>query len=36
MLSRAGLETARTWGSWDGDDFDFESRRLIVHARRRV
>jgi SAM-dependent methyltransferase len=34
MLEQAGLEPLAAWGSWDGHDYGFESRRLIVHARK--
>lgn len=34
MLARAGLDVVETWGGFDGSPFGFESRRLIVHARK--
>jgi hypothetical protein len=36
MLERAGLPVEETWGGFDGAPYGFESRRLIVHARRRA
>ena len=33
MMERAGLHVAETWGSWDGDALELDSRRLIVLAR---
>jgi SAM-dependent methyltransferase len=36
MLERAGLPIAATWGGFDGEPYGFETRRLIVHARRRA
>jgi SAM-dependent methyltransferase len=35
LLDRAGLDVAETWGSFDGAPYGFESRRLIVYARKR-
>jgi ubiquinone/menaquinone biosynthesis C-methylase UbiE len=36
MLARAGLEPVETWGDFEGAPFGFESRRLIVRARKRA
>jgi SAM-dependent methyltransferase len=33
MMERAGLRVEETWGSWDGDPLELDSRRLIVLAR---
>jgi SAM-dependent methyltransferase len=33
MMGRAGLRVETTWGSWEGDPLELDSRRLIVLAR---
>jgi SAM-dependent methyltransferase len=35
MLDRAGLDVVEAWGSFEGEPYGFESRRIIVHARAR-
>jgi len=34
MLARAGLEVKGAWGDWDTSELSFESRRLILLARK--
>ncbi len=34
MLERAGLAVEEAWGGWDGSELSFESRRLIMLARK--
>jgi SAM-dependent methyltransferase len=34
MLSRAGLAVRRTWGGFDGRDYDLDSRRMIVLSEK--
>ena len=34
MLERAGLEVEGAWGDWDGSELSFQSRRIIMLARR--
>ena len=34
LMTEAGLRVDETWGSWDGEPLELDSRRLIVLARR--
>jgi SAM-dependent methyltransferase len=34
MLSRAGMKVEGVWGGYDGSEYNFDSRRMIVAARR--
>ena len=33
LLEAAGLDVVDAWGGWEGEPFDWEAPRLIVHAR---